>query len=70
MFTRRETVQTPRGPRKETLIIGRYVDDLFTLYSHDDKTAFSRFGEEMLGKRLERSRPRGAPQKARPRTAS
>ena len=37
LFTRRETVQTPSGPREETLIIGCYVDDLFTLYSHDDK---------------------------------
>ena len=37
VFTRRETVQTPSGPRDETLIIGCYVDDLFTLYSHDDE---------------------------------
>ena len=35
VFTKRETVQTPSGPREETLIIGCYVDDLFTLYSHD-----------------------------------
>ena len=31
VFTRRETVQTPSGPRVETLIIGCYVDNLFTL---------------------------------------
>ena len=37
VFTRRETVQTPSGPRDETLIIGCYVDDLLTLYSHDDE---------------------------------
>jgi hypothetical protein len=37
VFVRRETVQTPSGPREETLIIGCYVDDLFTLYSHDDE---------------------------------
>ena len=37
VFTRRETVQTPSGPRQDTLIIGCYVDNLFTLYSHDDK---------------------------------
>ena len=37
MFIRRETVQTPSGPREETLIIGGYVDDLFTLFLHDDK---------------------------------
>ena len=29
-YRRRETVQTPSGPREETLIIGCYVDDLFT----------------------------------------
>ena len=34
---RPSTVQTPSGPRKETLIIGCYVDDLFALYSHDDE---------------------------------
>jgi hypothetical protein len=39
VFIRRETVQTPSGPREETLIniIGCYVDDFFTLYSHDDE---------------------------------
>ena len=29
--------QTPSGPREETLIIGFYIDDLFTIYSHDDE---------------------------------
>ena len=37
VFTRRETVQTPSGPRDDTLIIGCYVNDLFTIYSHDDE---------------------------------
>ena len=37
VFVKRATVQTPSGPREETLIIGCYVDDLFTLYSHDDE---------------------------------
>ena len=37
VFVRREMNMTPHGPRKETLIIGVYVDDLFTLFSHKDK---------------------------------
>ena len=37
VFTRRETVQTPSGPRDETLIFGCCVDDLFTIYSHDNE---------------------------------
>ena len=37
VFQRRETVQTPSGPREETLLIGCYVDNLFTLYSHNDE---------------------------------
>lgn len=28
---------TPSGPRDEMLIVGVYVDDMFCLYSHDDK---------------------------------
>eukprot|EP00966_Prymnesium_polylepis_P124640 2882565-Prymnesium_polylepis.1 len=37
LFQRRETRQTPSGPREELLIIGVYIDDLFVLYSHDDQ---------------------------------
>jgi hypothetical protein len=31
VFIRRETVETTNGPREETLIIGFYVDNMFTL---------------------------------------
>ena len=31
------TVDTPAGPREETLILGCYVDDLFILSSHQDE---------------------------------
>ena len=31
------TVDTPQGPRKETLFLGCYVDDLFILSSHQDE---------------------------------
>ena len=37
VFIRRGTVNTPRGPREETLIVGVYVDDCFVLYSHNDE---------------------------------
>lgn len=37
VFQTHRTVDTPPGPRKEVLIIGCYVDDLFVLYSHDDE---------------------------------
>eukprot|EP00966_Prymnesium_polylepis_P218317 5053133-Prymnesium_polylepis.1 len=37
LFQKRETRQTPPGPREELLIIGVYVDDLFVLHSHDDR---------------------------------
>ena len=40
VFRRLVTVQTPDGPRVETLLIGVYVDDLFVLYSHDDEHSF------------------------------
>ena len=40
---------TPSGPRKETLIIGCYVDDLFTLYSHDDEhSLYHSFTEQLV----------------------
>ncbi len=37
VFIMRRTVDTPSGPRHETLVVGVYVDDLFCLYSHDDE---------------------------------
>ena len=36
VFIRNETVQTPTGPREDTLIVGCYVDDLFVLYNSSD----------------------------------
>jgi hypothetical protein len=37
VFTLQRTVDTPSGPRHETLVVGVYVDDLFCLYSHADE---------------------------------
>ena len=37
VFMLQRTVDTPSGPRYETLVVGVYVDDLFCLYSHDDE---------------------------------
>ena len=37
VFFKQQTVQTPNGPRDEKLILGCYVDDLYTLASHDDE---------------------------------
>ena len=34
---RKETVQTPQGPRVDILLVGCYVDDLFILYNNGDK---------------------------------
>ena len=42
VFQCKRTVDTPDGPREERLIIGCYVDDLFTLYSHDDEHSLYR----------------------------
>ena len=36
VFVKRKTMQTPKGPREEIVILGCYVDDLFVLYSHTD----------------------------------
>ena len=45
---KRETVTTPTGPREEVLLLGCYVDDLFTLYSHDDKySLYHRFTTDL-----------------------
>ena len=37
VFQKRETRQSPDGPREELIIIGVYVDDLFVLHSHDNE---------------------------------
>ena len=37
VFHCRKEVHTPNGKRMEWLVVGAYVDDLCTLYSHDDK---------------------------------
>ena len=37
VFHLHRTVQTPNGPRKDVLIVGCYVDDLFILYNSDDE---------------------------------
>jgi hypothetical protein len=37
VFFKMLAVQTPDGPRDEKLILGCYVDDLYTLASHDDE---------------------------------
>ena len=42
VFQCKRSVDTPNGPREERLIIGCYVDDLFTLYSHDDEHSLYR----------------------------
>ena len=44
VFVRKETIQTPQGPREDTLIVGCYVDDLFVLYnSADEHSLYHRF---------------------------
>ena len=41
-------VQTPDGPRRESLLIGCYVDDLYILSSHtDEHSLYHRFTTEM-----------------------
>ena len=37
VFVRKETVQTPQGPRDDILLVGCYVDDLFILYNNGDE---------------------------------
>ena len=37
VFKLHRTVQTPSGPRKDVLLLGCYVDDLFILYNNDDE---------------------------------
>ena len=37
VFFLKRTVETPAGPREDTLIVGCYVDDLFILYNSDDE---------------------------------
>ena len=37
VFFLKRLVDTPDGPREDTLIVGCYVDDLFILYNSSDK---------------------------------
>ena len=37
VFMRKETIQTPNGPREDILLVGCYVDDLFILYNNGDE---------------------------------
>ena len=48
VFHMHSTTNTPNGPRKEVLIVGCYVDDLFVLYSHDDEhSLYQRFTTDL-----------------------
>ena len=48
VFMRRETVQTPQGPREDILLVGCYVDDLFILYNSDDEhSLYRRFTSDL-----------------------
>ena len=48
VFHLQKTTETPNGPRKEILIVGCYVDDLFILYSHDDEhSLYHRFTSDL-----------------------
>ena len=42
VFTLERTMQTPDGPRRERLHVGVYVDDLATVYLHDDEHSLYR----------------------------
>ena len=51
VFTCSRSVDTPDGPRNERLILGCYVDDLFTLYSHDDEhSLYHKFSRDLAAK--------------------
>ena len=51
VFIHSRTVQTPSGPRKESIILGCYVDDLFVLYSHDDRSSeYARFTRDLAAR--------------------
>ena len=48
VFIRKEWIQTPSGPREDTLIVGCYVDDLFILYnSADEHSLYHRFTSDL-----------------------
>ena len=48
VFMRKETVQTPNGPRDDILLVGCYVDDLFVLYNNGDKhSLYHRFTTDL-----------------------
>ena len=45
---RKETVQTPTGPRDDILLVGCYVDDLFILYNNgDEHSLYHRFTTDL-----------------------
>ena len=37
VFQKKATVNTPNGPREETIIVGIYVDDQFVISTHTDE---------------------------------
>ena len=48
IFKCEKEVNTPDGPRKEVLTLGVYVDDLVTLYFHDDEhSLYQQFATEL-----------------------
>ena len=48
VFVLRKEVQTNKGPRMDTLIVGCYVDDLFILYNSDDEfSLYSSFTKDL-----------------------
>ena len=48
VFVCKQTVQTPQGPREDTLLVGCYVDDLFILYnSSDEYSLYRRFTDDL-----------------------
>ena len=48
IFKCEKEVDTPDGPRKEVLTLGVYVDDLVTLYFHDDEhSLYQQFATEL-----------------------
>jgi len=53
LFSKVETRTTPQGPREERLILGCYVDDLFTAYTHDDEHSLYHDFTRALQKRWE-----------------
>ena len=53
VFHLKREVDTPKGKRLDTLIVGCYVDDLFILYNHDDEYSLYHQFTTDLSKRWE-----------------